>query len=38
MSQRFDNFIAGTWVDGDDGIENRNPSDTRDLIGAGSPA
>ncbi len=34
MSQRYDNFIAGTWVAGDDTIENRNPSDTRDLIGS----
>ncbi len=34
MSQRYDNFIAGTWVAGDETIENRNPSDTRDLIGS----
>ncbi len=26
------NFIAGEWVRGDDGIENVNPSDTRDII------
>ena len=33
MPQRFDNFIGGEWVDGDGEIENRNPSDTSDLIG-----
>lgn len=33
MSKRFDNFIAGEWMDGDGEIENRNPSDTSDLIG-----
>ena len=33
MSQRFDNFIAGEWIPGDSEIENRNPSDTSDLIG-----
>lgn len=33
MTQRFDNFIAGEWLRGESEIENRNPSDTRDLIG-----
>ncbi len=33
MSQRFDNLIAGEWLRGESEIENRNPSDTRDLIG-----
>ena len=27
------NYIAGDWVEGDDQIENRNPSDLSDLIG-----
>ena len=33
MPQRFDNFIAGEWAGGDGEIDNRNPSDTSDLIG-----
>ncbi len=33
MPQRFDNFIAGEWLRGESEIENRNPSDTSDLIG-----
>lgn len=27
------NYIAGEWVEGSDGVENRNPSDLSDLIG-----
>ncbi|MDX1512128.1 MAG: aldehyde dehydrogenase family protein [Gammaproteobacteria bacterium] len=38
MSQRFDNYIAGTWVAGDGEIENRNPSDLSDLIGYAAQA
>ena len=35
MPQRFQNFIAGKWTDAESGetFENRNPADTRDLIG-----
>ena len=35
MSQRFQNFIAGQWVDAADGrtFENRNPARPDDLIG-----
>ncbi len=33
MGQTQHNFIAGQWVAGSDGIENRNPSDLSDLIG-----
>ncbi len=33
MPERFDNFIAGEWLRGESEIENRNPSDTSDLIG-----
>ena len=33
MSQSFQNYIAGAWVDGGSQIENRNPSDLSDLIG-----
>ena len=33
MSQTQHNFIAGQWVAGVDGVENRNPSDLSDLIG-----
>ncbi|GAA6181850.1 aldehyde dehydrogenase family protein [Shimia sp. NS0008-38b] len=33
MSDINCNFIAGEWVSGDQEIENRNPSDTSDLIG-----
>ena len=31
MTQK--NLIAGEWLDGDNAIENRNPSDVSDLIG-----
>src|SRR5688500_17545141 len=36
MGQRFQNFIAGEWVDAVGGctFENRNPADASDLIGA----
>ena len=27
------NYIAGAWVDGASSTENRNPSDTQDMIG-----
>jgi acyl-CoA reductase-like NAD-dependent aldehyde dehydrogenase len=35
MTKTFQNFIAGQWVSPSDGrtFENRNPADTRDLIG-----
>ncbi len=33
MSNTNCNFVAGQWVVGDHDIENRNPSDTSDLIG-----
>jgi len=33
MSQKHCNYIAGQWLAGVSEIENRNPSDTRDLIG-----
>ena len=33
MSVQTQNFIAGDWVAGASQIENRNPSDTSDLIG-----
>jgi aldehyde dehydrogenase (NAD+) len=35
MAQRYQNFIAGEWVDAVGGctFENRNPADTSDLIG-----
>ncbi len=33
MSNINCNFVAGQWVTGDQEIENRNPSDTSDLIG-----
>ena len=33
MSVQTQNFIAGEWVAGASQIENRNPSDTSDLIG-----
>ncbi len=33
MPERYDNFIAGEWLRGEREIENRNPSDTSDLIG-----
>lgn len=33
MSENYQNLIAGQWVDGQDTIENRNPSDITDLIG-----
>ncbi len=33
MSDIFKNYIAGEWVDGDNHIENRNPSDVSDLVG-----
>jgi aldehyde dehydrogenase (NAD+) len=33
MSQKHCNYIAGQWLEGVSEIENRNPSDTRDLIG-----
>jgi len=33
MSKQFGNFIDGAWIDGDQTIENINPSDTRDVIG-----
>jgi acyl-CoA reductase-like NAD-dependent aldehyde dehydrogenase len=35
MAERFQNFIAGAWADAADGrtFDNRNPADTRDLIG-----
>ena len=32
-SERFGNYIAGRWVDGATWSVNRNPSDTRDVIG-----
>jgi aldehyde dehydrogenase (NAD+) len=31
--ERFGNYIAGRWVDGTTWSVNRNPSDTRDVIG-----
>jgi aldehyde dehydrogenase (NAD+) len=36
MTKTFQNFIAGKWCDPVDGafFENRNPADTRDLIGS----
>lgn len=34
MSKQFGNFIDGAWVDGEQVIENINPSDTRDVIGS----
>ncbi|HEU5175213.1 MAG TPA: aldehyde dehydrogenase family protein [Gemmatimonadaceae bacterium] len=35
MAKKFQNFIAGKWVDASSGetFENRNPADTTDLIG-----
>ena len=33
MPARFQNFIAGQWVDSNSEIENRNPSDISDVIG-----
>lgn len=33
MTQETRNHIAGRWQDGDGTIENRNPSDTADVIG-----
>jgi len=35
MAKKFQNFIAGKWVDASTGetFENRNPADTSDLIG-----
>ncbi|MFK7939945.1 MAG: aldehyde dehydrogenase family protein [Roseovarius sp.] len=33
MSQSYENYIAGEWVSGSSEIENRNPSDTSELIG-----
>lgn len=33
MSKQKCNYIAGEWCPGETAIENRNPSDTRDLIG-----
>ena len=33
MSDHHHNYIAGQWLKGASEIENRNPSDTRDLIG-----
>ena len=33
MSVGTKNFIAGEWVAGVSQVENRNPSDTSDLIG-----
>ena len=33
MSDNHHNYIAGQWLKGASEIENRNPSDTRDLIG-----
>ena len=30
----FSNLIAGEWVTGDGAVENRNPSDVRDVIGS----
>ncbi|MEX0924059.1 MAG: aldehyde dehydrogenase family protein [Rhodovibrionaceae bacterium] len=33
MARTFDNYIAGGWVAGEDSIENRNPSDTDEVIG-----
>src|ERR1700760_1005597 len=32
-SQSFLNWIDGRWQDGETSIENRNPSDTDDVIG-----
>lgn len=34
MTQRFQNYIGGEWVDGVDTIDNINPSDLSDVIGA----
>jgi alpha-ketoglutaric semialdehyde dehydrogenase len=31
--ERFGNYIAGRWIDGPSWSVNRNPSDTRDVIG-----
>lgn len=33
MSNSHSNYIAGEWVTGEREIENRNPSDTREVIG-----
>ena len=35
MSKKYKNYIAGEWVEPANGeyFENRNPADTRDLIG-----
>ena len=33
MAQTYQNYINGRWVDGTGTIENRNPSDTSDVIG-----
>src|SRR5262245_42687991 len=29
----YQNYIGGRWVSGNEWIENRNPADTRDVIG-----
>src|SRR5687768_918490 len=36
MSKKYQNFIGGEWVDAQSGgtFENRNPADTRDVIGS----
>lgn len=33
MAENGWNYIAGEWLDGEGGIENRNPSDLSDLVG-----
>jgi acyl-CoA reductase-like NAD-dependent aldehyde dehydrogenase len=38
MTTQNHSFIAGNWVQGTSEIENRNPSDTSDLIGMYSQA
>ncbi|NYT79649.1 aldehyde dehydrogenase family protein [Alcaligenaceae bacterium] len=33
MSKQYGNFINGAWIDGDQAIDNVNPSDTDDIVG-----